>query len=388
MIYLDHNATTPPSAAVREAVMDAQVRLFGNPSSIHEPGRLARNALDEARRQVAELVSVHARQVIFTSGGTEANNLALRGVAAGRKQGRILIGATEHSAVLGPAEALGKQGFAIEKIPCDSEGRIDPVSVEDMLDENVILVSVMFANNETGAIQDVAAISEVVRARGIVMHTDAVQAAGKLNVDFRATGANLMTLSAHKLYGPKGVGALITDGSTDFLPQVVGGGQEAGYRAGTENLPGIVGFGVAAAEAKTNCREWSAHTRKLRDALEAGLRERPGITIFGNGMERLSNTCQFAITGIDGETVQMGLDRQGIAVSTGSACHSRSAEPSHVLLAMGVDPMLARGAVRASFGKDNSQADVEALLKGIDDLLLHLPAGVMAGNVSGGPVAW
>lgn len=375
MIYLDHNATTPLAPAVREAMLPAFDNLFGNPSSVHEAGRLARNALDEARRQVAALVNVHARQVIFTGGGTEANNLALRGVAQrrGRGRGRILVSSIEHSAVLGPARDLATAGFDVEEIPVNAKGQVLPGAVEARLGPDVILVSVMLANNETGVLQNIAEISRHVRAGGAVMHTDAVQAVGKLPVDFRSCGAHLMTLSAHKLYGPKGVGALITDGSIDLLPQVTGGGQEAGMRGGTENLTGIIGFGAAAELA----RESGPHTRELRDRLEAALLIRPGITIFGRDTERLPNTCQFAVADMDGEAVQMGLDRQGIAVSTGSACHSKSAEPSHVLLAMGVDSLLARGAVRVSFGRGNSQADVDALLAALDGIRSVLPTGAM-----------
>lgn len=374
MIYLDHNATTPLAPAVREAMLPAlSDDLCGNPSSVHEAGRLARNALDEARRQVAALVNVHARQVIFTGGGTEANNLALRGVAQRRGRGRILVSSIEHSAVLGPARDLAAAGFDVEEIPVNAKGQVLPGAVAARLGPDVILVSVMLANNETGVLQDIAEISRHVRATGAVMHTDAVQAAGKLPVDFRSCGAHLMTLSAHKLYGPKGVGALITDGSVDLVPQVSGGGQEGGMRGGTENLAGIVGFGAAAQLA----RDSAPQTQELRNRLEAALLIRPGITIFGRDAERLPNTCQFAVQGMEGEAVQMGLDRQGIAVSTGSACHSKSVEPSHVLLAMGVDSLPARGAVRVSFGRGDSRADVDALLAALDGIRSVLPTGAM-----------
>ncbi len=382
MIYLDHNATTPLAPRVRAAMLPALDTLYGNPSSIHEAGRLARNALDEARRQVAALVNVHARQVIFTGGGTEANNLALKGVAlrhaADDRRRRILVSSIEHSAIRGPARDLAARGFIVEEIPVTAKGNVLPGAIEARLGPDVILVSVMLANNETGALQDVAAMSRMVRGAGAVMHTDAVQAAGKMPLDFSITGAHLMTLSAHKLYGPKGVGALISDGSIDLVPQVTGGGQEAGLRGGTENLAGIIGFGAAAALARETQAARANVTRRLRDRLEANLVIRPGVTIFGRDAERLPNTCQFAIAGMDGETVQMGLDRQGIAVSTGSACHSKSTDPSHVLLAMGVDPARARGAVRVSFGDGNSEADVDALLAALDGLHRVLPTGAAA----------
>ncbi|HEX7030080.1 MAG TPA: cysteine desulfurase family protein [Gammaproteobacteria bacterium] len=378
MIYLDHNATTPLAPEARAAMLPALDALFGNPSSVHEGGRLARNALDDARRQVAALVNVHARQVIFTSGGTEANNLALKGVAQRKGKGRILVSSIEHSAVLGPARDLAAAGFTVEEIPVNPKGRILPGAVEARLGPDVILVSVMLANNETGVLQDIAEVSRHVREAGAVMHTDAAQAAGKVALDFKATGAHLMTLSAHKLYGPKGAGALITDGAIDLVAQISGGGQEADRRCGTENLAGILGFGAAAMLAGASQPARAAHARALRDRLEESLAIRPGITIFGREAERLPNTCLFAVAGMDGETVQMGLDRQGIAVSTGSACHSKSTEPSHVLLAMGVDPLQARGAVRVSFGAGNTQADVDALLAALDGLSRSLPMGAAA----------
>lgn len=378
MIYLDHNASTPLAPEARAAMLPALDELFGNPSSIHEAGRLARNALDEARRQVAALVNVHARQVIFTSGGTEANNLALKGVARRAGAGRILVSSIEHSAVLGPARDLAAAGFIVEEIPVNPKGVILPGAVEARLGKDVVLVSVMLANNETGVLQDIAEISRRVRDSGAIMHTDAAQAAGRIPLDFRATGANILTLSAHKLYGPKGAGALVTDGSVDLLPEITGGGHEAGYRAGTENLAGILGFGAAAKLALERRSGRAEHASRLRDRLEESLVIRPGITIFGREAARLPNTCQFAIAGMDGETVQMGLDRQGIAVSTGSACHSKSVDPSHVLLAMGIDPMVARGAVRVSFGAGNSEADVDALLAALDGLSRALPTGAAA----------
>lgn len=377
MIYLDHNATTPLMPAVREAMLPALGELYGNPSSIHAPGRLARNALDHARRQVAQLVNVHARQVIFTGGGTEANNLALKGVAQRHGTGRILVSAVEHSAVLGPARDLEKLGFVVEKIPVDVNGIVDPDSVSARLGADVVLVSVMLANNETGALQEIAEISKRVRAAGAIMHTDAVQAVGRMGVDFNALGVNLMTLSAHKVYGPKGIGALIADGSVDLFPQVSGGGQEADSRGGTENMAGIIGFGVAAEIAMNDWRARAEHVRALRDRLESELQKRPNITIFARDAKRLPNTCQFALRGMDGETVQMGLDRQGIAVATGSACHSKSVEPSHVLLAMGIAPETARGAVRVSFGMSSSKDDVDALLAGLDNLAANLPTGAV-----------
>lgn len=377
-VYLDHNATTPLDPRVLEAMLPLLQTHFGNPSSVHRWGRAARNALDAARVQVAALAGVHFSQVLFTGGGTEANNLALRGVAARLPRGRLLVSAVEHSAVLGPAERLAAAGWQVERIPVDANGVLDLAALDRLLDAgDVRLVSVMAANNETGAIQPVAEVAARTRRAGALFHCDAVQAAGKLPLDFRATGAQLLTLSAHKLYGPKGVGALIFDRRLEIEPLVAGGGQEQGLRCGTENLPGIVGFGRAAELAVEERDMRAARARSLRERLEAGLAGLPGIRIFARAAERLPNTVQLAMPGLEGETVQMGLDRQGIAVSTGSACHSGTGEPSHVLLAMGVPPELARGAIRVSFGAGNTEADVDRLLEGLRRLTASLPAAVL-----------
>lgn len=389
MIYLDHNATTPLRPEVLAAMRPVLEHGHGNPSSIHEAGRLARNALDEARRQVAALAGVHARQVIFTGGGTEANNLAIRGLAMRALQqgrsGRILIGATEHAAVREPAMAMRAFGFEVAEIPVDDQGRIRADVLRTMLADDVLLVSIMQANNETGCIQPVAELAAMARELSIPFHTDAVQVAGKLSLDFAAAGVNLMTLSAHKIGGPKGIGALLTDGAVDLLPQVTGGGQEGGWRGGTENLAGAVGFGAAAGAVQAELEGHADRWRELRDELERRLAALPGITIFGQQAERLPNTCQFALAGMQGETVQMGLDRQGIAVSTGSACHSGSAEPSHVLLAMGVDANTADGAIRVSFGAGNRIEDIDALVAALEDIMSVLPGNAMQG---GGPMQW
>lgn len=399
MIYLDHNATTPTRDAVREAMLPFLGEEFGNPSSIHERGRLARNALDDARGKVAALAGVHPRQVIFTGGGTEAGNLALRGVvlravAEGRR-GRVLVGATEHSAVLEPARELAAFGIEIVELPVDAAGRVTPdVLRQEIASKNiddrapgsdVLLVSVMQANNETGVINDIALLAATAREQGVTFHTDAVQIPGKLPLDFAGSGANLMNLSAHKMGGPKGVGALVTDNAVDLLPLVSGGGQEGGRRAGTENLPGIVGFGVAAELAQQEQAGHAAAMRELRDELERRLATLPGITLFAADAERLPNTTFLALAGMDGETVQMGLDRQGIAVATGSACHSGSTEPSHVLKAMGIADDVARGAIRVSFGRGNTMKDIDALVDALGSISSSLPSGAMQGN---GPVGW
>jgi len=369
-IYLDHNATSPLDPRVLEAMTPWLLGAHGNPASVHRPGRAAHLALEQARAQVAALVGAAPAEVIFTGGGTEADNLALKGVCSGKPSGRLLIGAIEHSAVLGPAGALAESGWSVEPIPVDGEGRYDLAALEGLLAKrDVKLVAAMFANNETGVVQDVAAIAAKSHEAGALLHCDAIQAAGKLAVDFRAVGADLMTLSAHKLNGPRGVGALIMDRRVDLKPLVQGGGQEQGLRGGTENLAGIVGFGKAAELAKNELGQRASHARALRDALEKEVRTLPGARIFSGGAERLPNTLQFGIEGIDGEWLVMELDKRGIAVSSGSACHSGKGEPSHVLLAMGLEPAVAKGALRVSFGQGNTAADAMAVAKALQEIV-------------------
>ncbi len=367
-IYLDHNATTPLDARVLEAMLPWLQGVHGNPSSIHHQGRAARAALDKARAQVAALVNVQPAEVVFTSGGTEANNLALKGVCHGEPQGRVLISSIEHAAVLGPADDLSRRGWQVERIPVDHDCCLDTKALQMMLNRNVRLVSVMLANNETGAVQDLQAVAAAVHQHGALLHTDAVQAAGKMKVDCIALSADLMSLSAHKIGGPRGVGALIVNRRVDLEAQISGGGQESGRRCGTENLAGIIGFGAAAELAQAELQTRIRHMRKLRDALESGIQSMRGLWIFALNSERLPNTVQIGIPGFDGEAAVMELDRRGIAVSSGSACHSASGEPSHVLLAMGVDEMQARSAVRISIGTGNNMQDIKALLAALKEL--------------------
>ena len=363
-VYLDCNATTPPDERVLQAMHDCLAAHWGNPSSLHQAGRAARADLDRAREQVAALVGVHPSQVVFTSGGTEANNLALWSFCArAGTPGMLAVSAIEHPSLLEPARAWAGRGWRLAELPVDGEGRLDMAALDEALATGAGLVSVMAANNETGVLQDIPAIAERVRAAGGVLHTDAVQMAGKLPLDFAALGAQMMSLSAHKIHGPKGVGALILDKALEFTPMLVGGGQERGRRAGTENVAGIVGFGVAAELAAQELEGRSAHLRRLRDYLESRLAELPGVVVFGQGAERLPNTVQLALPGIEGEALLMQLDREGIAVSSGSACSSGSREPSHVLTAMGVEETLARSAIRVSLGRHNSQADIDRLVE-------------------------
>ncbi len=360
-VYLDHNATTPIAEEVLQSMLPYLRDRFGNPSSGHRFGRLARAAVDSARAQVAELVKAHPSQVIFTSGGTEANNWALQGACAQMKPGRIVIGATEHPSVTNLATALQGEGWRVDIMAADKEGRLDLAPILPRR-ESPMLVSAMMANNETGVIQDVTTIGQAARARGAVLHTDAVQAAGKIDVDFSATLAHLMSISAHKLQGPKGVGALIVDKAVDMRPLLHGGGQEKARRGGTENVAGIVGFGTAAAIAQARLSEFKERMGELRERVETGLRAIGGIEIFAANALRLPNTVCFGVPGVEGETLLLRLDKAGMAVSSGSACASGSKEASPVLKAMGISADLAGSAIRVSLGWSNTAIEVDAFL--------------------------
>ena len=374
-VYFDHNATTPLDEAVTAAMLPYLREQYGNPSSAHAAGRAARAAIDRAREQVAALVNAQPSQVVFTSGGTEANNQALKGVAATLRAGEIAVSAIEHSSVLAPARVLERDGWRMRVIAVDGEGRVTPETVEEAIRADTRLISVMSANNETGVIQPIEAVVRRAKADGIVFHTDAIQAAGKMPLDFAASGAQLMSLSAHKIGGPKGVGALIIDSGVDVSPLLDGGGHERGRRSGTENVAGIVGFGAAAERAAAGIAARGAYLGRLRDRLETRLLAMPGITLFAPGAERLPNTVFFGAAGIDGGTLVLLLDQAGFAVSSGSACGSGRAEPSHVLLAMGVDRDRAYGAVRVSLGTGNTSDEIDAFADTLEGLLATVGSG-------------
>ena len=363
-VYLDHNATTPLEPAVLEAMMPWLSLQFGNASSRHEYGRAARRAIDEARASVAAAIGAHATEVVFTSGGSEANNLFIKGAAACLKTGLVAVSAIEHPCVIKPVEQLRRQGWNALSLAVDGDGRVDPTVYRDAMAKRPKLVSVMLANNETGVIQDVFSLAEQARAAGAVFHTDAVQAVGKLPVDFRAlnaAGVLGMTVSAHKIGGPKGAGALVIDKRVELEPLIAGGGHERGMRSGTENVAAIVGFGVACELMGRRSGQVAAKLELLRERLEQGIGQ-IGATVFGASARRLSNTLYFAFPGIEGETLVGQLDRAGFAVASGSACSSANPEPSPVLQAMGVEPGLARGAVRVSLGAANTAQQIEDFL--------------------------
>jgi cysteine desulfurase len=365
-VYLDWNATGPLRLEARAAVQEA-LELTGNPSSVHAEGRAARRLVEEARERVADLVGARMSDVFFASSGTEANMLtltpAIETAEEKRPREKLLMSAIEHSSVrAGGRFARG----AIEDIPADGDGRVNLSALEAAIARTPrALVSLMLANNETGVIQPVAEAARIVHAAGALLHVDAVQAAGRVPIDIGALGADLMTLSAHKIGGPKGVGALIRASENIHFPEplIRGGGQERGLRAGTENVAGIAAFGVAASAARTGLVGEVAHMLALRNALEEGLRAiSPQAVIFGAGAERLANTTLFALDGVKAETAIIAFDLEGLAVSSGAACSSGKVQPSHVLAAMGVSAPLARGGIRVSLGWTTTEADIEKFL--------------------------
>lgn len=370
-VYFDHNATTPIDPRVRAAMRPYFDSRWGNASSRHEYGRAARKAVDEARQQVAAAVGAHPSEVIFTSGGSEANNLFVRGAAACLPAGLIAISAIEHPCVREPAKLLARRGWRLREIAVDGAGRIDAQDYAFVMEMRPALVSVMQANNETGVLQEVAALAAQARSARAWFHTDAVQALGKVPVDFRALGVHAMTVSAHKIGGPKGAAALIVDKRVDIEPLIAGGGHERGLRSGTENVAAIVGFGVACDLAQERLQEHTARVSALREELERGLLER-GATLFGRNAPRLPNTVYFAWPELDGETLVGKLDRAGFAVAAGAACSSADPEPSRVLLAMGVAPALARGAVRVSLGTMTARHEVADFLRALDGTIEQL----------------
>ena len=362
MIYLDHNATTPLDARVLEAMLPYLGRFYGNPSALHRLGRLSRGAMDRAREQVAALVAVRPEQVFFTSGATEASNLALWGLSQRFSSARLLSGQTEHPSVAEPMVALAQsKGWSLDYLPIRSGG-VHGLPSDAFWSMGPVIAALMLANNETGVLEDPRPLGEKLRAQGGVLHVDAVQAAGKMPLDFSSTGAHTLSLSAHKIRGPKGVGALIVDSEILLSPMTFGGGQERGLRPGTENVAGIVGFGVAAELAHKELAQRSAHVLALRHQLEQGLRELAGVTLHAAESPRLPNTIQFSVEGWDGEALVMALDREGFQLSSGSACASGGNQPSPVLTAMGVPADLARGAIRVSLGPDNASLEIDSFL--------------------------
>lgn len=369
--YLDNNSTTALKTEVLEAMLPFMTNQHGNATSRHSFGRTARVAVEHAREQVAAAVGAYANQIVFTSGGTEANNFAVQGICNNLEPAQILTSAIEHPCVSKPAIGMQARGYIAHSIQVDANCNLDISHFQKLLLSPTNLVSVMLANNETGVIQDVAAIAKLAREHKAYVHTDAVQALGKIPVDFFGLGVHAMTISSHKIGGPLGAGALVLDKRIDIQPLLHGGGQERGLRSGTENVAAIVGFGHACELAAKNLTAFDMHTEALRKHLESGL-QKLGAIVFGQTGLRIPNTSFFAFANIDGETLVIALDKAGFAVASGSACSSDSDEPSHVLLAMGVHEDLARGAVRVSFGMQNTMEQVTKFLHALEHELNRL----------------
>ena len=383
IIYMDHSATTPVRAEVLDAMLPHFTADFGNPSSIYTIGQEARKAVDDARERIAHILGARMGEIVFTSGGTESDNAALKGAAfALRPLGNHIITTTiEHHAVLHTCYQLEQFGFDVTYIPVDEYGIIDPQDIVDAITDETILVSVMMANNEIGTIEPIAEITRMVKQEAkrrnltILMHTDAVQAAGFLDINVRALGVDLLSLSAHKIYGPKGVGLLYIKRGTPFEEQNAGGGQERQRRSGTENVPGIVGFGEALYLAVREREKTSAHCLRLREKLTQGIFETiDHVRLNGHPQHRLPGNVNISFEGVEGEPVLLGLDFAGVCASSGSACSSASLEPSHVLLAIGLTAEMAQGSLRITLGRDNTEEDVDYLLSILPDMIGKLRA--------------
>jgi cysteine desulfurase len=375
-IYMDHAATTPTDPRVVESMLPYFSDSFGNASSIYALGRRSHQALDNAHQQVAEILHCRPTEVIFTGGGSEADNLAIKGVAfAARRRGQhIITSAIEHHAVLHTCQFLEQQGFEVTYLPVDRFGRVAPAAVQDALRDDTALVTIMYANNEIGTIQPIAEIGVLCRARRVPFHVDAVQAGPSLDLDVQRLQVDLLTLSAHKFYGPKGVGVLYVRQGTRLQPQLLGGSQERNRRAGTENVPGIVGAAEALRLAHASREAENARLQGLRDSLIEGLVKLPGAQLTGHPRERLPNSASVAFSGIEGESLLLNLDLLGIAASSGSACTTGDVEPSHVLTAIGLAAADARGHLRLTLGHSTTAADIETVLGELPSMLERLRA--------------
>ncbi|MGI8404486.1 MAG: cysteine desulfurase family protein [Thermomicrobiales bacterium] len=390
LIYLDHAATTPTDPAVVQAMLPYFSANYGNPSSIYRVGQLARTGLDRARQAVASVLGSRTSEIVFTSGATESNNLALKGIAwaarlanpTNAQPPHVITSAIEHHAVLHAAQALEAQGFAVTYLSCDERGIIDPAAVHSAIRPETCLISVMYANNEVGAIQAIAEIAAIARQAGVPIHTDAVQAAGTLPLDVQTLGVDLLSLSAHKFYGPKGVGLLYVRKGTPMRYQQDGGGQESGRRGGTENVPLIVGMGEALTRATASLEAYNQHTTALRDLLWERIQDDiPDVRLNGPepGIERLANNLNINIRGIQGETVLLALDMEGVEASAGSACTTGNSEPSHVLLAMGLSEAETRSSLRLTVGRGNTVDEINDSADALREVVVRVRSLSAAG---------
>jgi len=374
-VYFDHSATTNVLPEVHEGMIPYFLQKFGNASTLHSYGREAKAALEDARKKIAGVINCEPQEIVFTSGGTEANNLAIKGVAMykGKMKGHLITSRVEHHAVLEPLDWLKRFGFEVTVLPVSSEGLVDPGEIEKAIRNDTVLITIMMANNEIGTIQPYKEVGKIALSHGIPYHTDAVQAIGKMPVDVKADNIDLLSLSAHKFHGPKGVGALYVKRGTKIEPIIHGGGQERGLRSSTENVPGVVGLGIAADIAKREMDKTCAKMKSLRDKM---LREVPQLVgrsyVNGSVTKRLVNNAHFRFDFIEGEGLILQLDFKGIAASTGSACSTGSLEPSHVLLALGLTHEQAHGSLRVTLGRENTEEEVDYFLTVLPEVVSKL----------------
>jgi cysteine desulfurase len=374
-IYLDNNATTPVHPEVVKAMLPYYRKYYGNASSLHSFGRDARGAMEKAREKIAGLIGANPEEVVFTSGGTEADNFALNGVTgAGEKGGNhIITSAIEHHAVLNCCQYLEKRGFDVTYLPVDKYGLIDPVQVKEAITNKTVIISIMLANNEVGTIEPIAEIGEIAREMGIYLHTDAIQAVGKIPVNVNDLKVDLLSISGHKINGPKGIGALYIKRGIRMVSFLHGGHHEKNRRAGTENIPAIVGLGKAAEFAAGGMEKKNKNLTELRDRLHKGITDKiDQVYLNGHPTLRLPNTLNLSFAYVEGESLLLNLDLKGIAVSTGSACTSGSPEPSHVLVAMGIEPVLAQGSLRFSLGPENTKEEIDTTVECLAETVKRL----------------
>ena len=373
-VYLDHAATTPVDEKVLEEMLPYFTKKYGNASSLHSFGREARDAIERSRERVAELIGAESEEIIFTAGGTESDNIAIKGIAFREGKGHIITSQIEHPAVMATCQHLEKKGFDVTYLPVDKYGMVSPEDVENAIRDDTILITIMHANNEIGTVEPIEEIAKIARENEIVFHTDAVQSVGKIPVNVKRIGMDMLSISAHKIYGPKGVGALYIKKGTKIEAIIHGGGHEKGLRPSTENVPGIVGLGKACELAEKRMEEDMKKIQRLRDKLIKGVLEIEESYLNGHPEKRLPNNAHFRFAAVEGESLILSLDDKGIAGSTGSACSSKKLKPSHVLMAIGLNEVQAHGSLRLTLGRENTEEEIDYVIEVLPPILEKLRA--------------
>ncbi len=373
-VYLDHAATTPADEEVLEEMLPYFTKKYGNASSLHSFGREARDAIERSRERVAELIGAESEEIIFTAGGTESDNIAIKGIAFRKGKGHIITSQIEHPAVMATCQHLEKKGFDVTYLPVDKYGMVSPEDVENAIRDDTILITIMHANNEIGTVEPIEEIAKIARENEIVFHTDAVQSVGKIPVNVKRIGMDMLSISAHKIYGPKGVGALYIKKGTKIEAIIHGGGHEKGLRPSTENVPGIVGLGKACELAEKRMEEDMKRIQRLRDRLIKGVLEIEESYLNGHPEKRLPNNAHFRFAAVEGESLILSLDDKGIAGSTGSACSSKKLKPSHVLMAIGLNEVQAHGSLRLTLGRENTEEEIDYVIEVLPPILEKLRA--------------